>query len=1408
MTVSLLGGCRRLEEKIDSVSSRVDQIENTRIKTISEQIKSIETSLPKLEQADRELKGYIESLETTADNLQRSITESEAKITELEKELDRAVDDAKKSDSALKSDLEQQISTAKSDILAQLASAKSLLEGRLGQIEQTIEQLKAKDTGLEKKITDLKVYADGEISSAKDWASATFATLELYNGLTSDIAGIRGTVESLNASVSALEESLSTTVSTEVAKAVESIRDQLKSDIASEITKGYTDAISAARTDMEKAWKADIAKSVAASEASMKEWVNGALTGYSTVSETDSKIAALKSELEGRIAAEREYAEQLTKSLREELSTRTAANAELLSSIRSDLTSLDERVKSSAEKIAENSESISANSSAIARNASAISSSADELSSLRELLAENRRLIDANTELTASNKTAISSLDGRLSSAETTATEAERAAASNAETICRNAEAIASNASLISKNVSAIADSRQAIADNASEIETMKASLASAKDELMASYTSAISAAIERLDGKLTGDIAEAVSEANASVAAEISNVEERVSALEARVTALEKEMSSIREELTKLRDAIESLTGRVAGVEEQAAAIGATVEKLEKTDAELKESIGTLTTACDDLRNAIADTDSKIAAVSSALEQAKSDAEASGSAMRDELSKSITDAKADVTAQLNAVRSELAGRLSQAEETLSSLTAKDAELEKKITDLKAYVDGGIQSAKDWVSATFATLEQYESVAEELAGIKSDMESLGKSLASTETKLRGEWTDDIEAAVAPVHESIGKTVTEITDAYTAAITAAKRDVEIAYGTAISEAISESERSLKSWVGAELDGYLTAADAEARLSAQKSDMETELASQKAYLQGLIDNLSSDTEKKLAENGGSISTLESRMKAVENTASDNASQIAALQSQLSEDKDALTEAYRSAIKAAVDELDGRLSGKLSGEIASANTRLDNAVKSMETKIAALDARVQSCEADIAVLKSTLSSLQSEISDLKSQMSRLVNRITSISYIPKYSDGTELVPFTRDGDSIVSYDLTLRFKILPASAASEIASLWKSALSAEAVYTMTRAAGDMIGLDVVGATSQSGGILSVTLSSSKLGNDFLTGKTSASVILMVSDGTTEIMSNFIPLVPAGFGVTNSFMEYLVKKFDSDGDGIMSQSELSAVEEINVSGLGFKSLAGVELLNNLKHLDCSNNELASLDISNNPLLETLNLSNNPKITILNLDKNPCLKELEAAGLGISELDLTEIEQLSKLDTQDNSNIEKIICPSRTWLSNVSSFRPTYVVPFVSPGGLIIFGPADIDGLQWSALNAGATLGDYFGGEYTYSSFNSVCPSGWKMPTDVDFKSLSANYSAMTTFNGVQGRWFSGSQTYSDSVPAIFFPVLKGETYGYYWSSQSYGANTYYDLYFNSKDVSLDYASKFKTYSVRCIKK
>lgn len=81
LTVSLLGGCRELEEKIDSVSSRVDQIENTRIKTISEQINAIETSLPKLEQTDRELKGYIESLETTAAGLRNSITESDAKIT-------------------------------------------------------------------------------------------------------------------------------------------------------------------------------------------------------------------------------------------------------------------------------------------------------------------------------------------------------------------------------------------------------------------------------------------------------------------------------------------------------------------------------------------------------------------------------------------------------------------------------------------------------------------------------------------------------------------------------------------------------------------------------------------------------------------------------------------------------------------------------------------------------------------------------------------------------------------------------------------------------------------------------------------------------------------------------------------------------------------------------------------------------------------------------------------------------------------------------------------------------------------------------------------------------------------------------------------------------------------------------
>lgn len=175
----LLAGCHKgLKRDIRDINSRLDQIENVEIKTVSQQISQINASIPKLEQTDKELKGYIETLQKSASDLKKAIEEIDVKIKNLKDDL-----------------------TSGSDVLTKLESVKSALEGRLDKIEQTIAALKDKDTELEGRINDLKSYVDEKDSGTRDWVKTTFVTIDQYNSVVQNISTIQKSIENLNTSV-------------------------------------------------------------------------------------------------------------------------------------------------------------------------------------------------------------------------------------------------------------------------------------------------------------------------------------------------------------------------------------------------------------------------------------------------------------------------------------------------------------------------------------------------------------------------------------------------------------------------------------------------------------------------------------------------------------------------------------------------------------------------------------------------------------------------------------------------------------------------------------------------------------------------------------------------------------------------------------------------------------------------------------------------------------------------------------------------------------------------------------------------------------------------------------------------------------------------------------------------------
>ena len=124
-----------------------------------------------------------------------------------------------------------------------------------------------------------------------------------------------------------------------------------------------------------------------------------------------------------------------------------------------------------------------------------------------------------------------------------------------------------------------------------------------------------------------------------------------------------------------------------------------------------------------------------------------------------------------------------------------------------------------------------------------------------------------------------------------------------------------------------------------------------------------------------------------------------------------------------------------------------------------------------------------------------------SYLFNRLQSITFIPKYSDGKVCVK-----DGIAELD----FQVSPKDAVKEIAKNWESILKAKSIYTITRAV-SFIDMPILSCEAdEANGVISITISDDNLSEEFFIGTQSAEIALALSDGNNEITSEYIPISP----------------------------------------------------------------------------------------------------------------------------------------------------------------------------------------------------------------------------------------------------------------------------------------------------------
>ena len=152
-------------------------------------------------------------------------------------------------------------------------------------------------------------------------------------------------------------------------------------------------------------------------------------------------------------------------------------------------------------------------------------------------------------------------------------------------------------------------------------------------------------------------------------------------------------------------------------------------------------------------------------------------------------------------------------------------------------------------------------------------------------------------------------------------------------------------------------------------------------------------------------------------------------------------------------------------------------------------------------------------------------------------------------------------------------------------------------------------------------------------------------------------IELIKVSIDETNfpdiNFRTYLLEQ-DYGQDAGLTETEIRSITSIDVSNKDINSLKGIEHFTALKNLYCANNQLTTLDVSQNMALSYLSCGNN-QLTTLDVSNNTALSSLSCYDNQLTTLDVSNNvalkslscsnNQLTVLNMSNNAALESLSC-------------------------------------------------------------------------------------------------------------------------------------------------------------------
>lgn len=127
-----------------------------------------------------------------------------------------------------------------------------------------------------------------------------------------------------------------------------------------------------------------------------------------------------------------------------------------------------------------------------------------------------------------------------------------------------------------------------------------------------------------------------------------------------------------------------------------------------------------------------------------------------------------------------------------------------------------------------------------------------------------------------------------------------------------------------------------------------------------------------------------------------------------------------------------------------------------------------------------------------------------------------------------------------------------------------------------------------------------------------------------------------------------------DTNTDGEIQVAEAAALTgALNIAGQNIADLQGIDAFVNITELNCTQNQLTSLDVSSNIALLDLRCTQN-QITTLNISNNLNLEVLQAWGNPLSSIDLSNCPSLEMLGLS-GTNLLSLDCGNNINLTSLS---------------------------------------------------------------------------------------------------------------------------------------------------------